>query len=1463
MSEHRLGIDVGSTTVKLLLLDEAGETIFSGYERHRSDIGGALGAMLGKAAESLPSGLGRMRVAVTGSAGIGAAERLRLPFVQEVIACSRAVEERLPGAEVAVELGGEDAKITYFGDRLEQRMNGSCAGGTGAFIDQMAALLGTDPSGLDGLAACASTVYPIAARCGVFAKADVQPLVNEGARREDLAASVLQAVVNQTISGLACGRPIRGRVAFLGGPLHYLSELRRRFACTLRLRPDEILVPSDGRLFVALGAALCSQDSESEVELGELAERARLPRSFDDGAPRLKPLFVSDGELSAFRSRHGSARLPRQDPALHRGPAFLGIDAGSTTTKLALVDTEGRLLASSYEANGGHPLSVVLRALGGVYAALPPGSFIGRACATGYGESLVRAALGADEGEGETVAHCKAAQALFPDADAILDIGGQDMKFLRLKGGSISSVLLNEACSSGCGSFLEGFARSLGLDAQAFSALALESRSPVDLGSRCTVFMNSRVKQAQKEGALPEDIAAGLAYSVVKNALHKVIRLRQASDVGQRVVVQGGSFASEAVLRAFELVSGIVPVRPVETGLMGAYGAALIARARWTEGGRSSVLGPDRLDSFTYRTEPERCSGCANSCLLTITRFASSPGDRGAHVTGNRCERGALRAVGGLAVNAGKNGAGAHESSGNIPPDLYAWKYRALFDRPSLAPDRAPRGQIGIPRSLNLYENYPFWHALLSELGFCVELSPRSSKAVYERGMDTIPSESACYPAKLAHGHAACLVDRKLPAIFYPCIPREERFVPGSDNCFNCPIVTSYPEVLLNNIDAFRDGSALYLDPFLPIASPRRLARRIAEEFSRFGVAQREAERAVDAAVAAESEYRRELRREGEAALAWVEERGAHGIVLAGRPYHADPEVNHGIPSLVTGLGMAVISEDSIAHLGNVARPLRVVDQWAYHSRLYAAAALVAGREDLDLVQLISFGCGLDAVTSDQVEEILAASGKPYTSVKIDEHANLGAARIRLRSLAAAIHERRGGAAMTDRRDAKSEGSPPTTMGSTHERPTFTKAMRKERTILAPQMSPIHFGILERAFRLSGYKLDVLPSLRGADLARVVDEGLRSVNNDACYPSILVVGQIVDAFRSGRYDADRTAVIITQTGGGCRATNYIAFIRKALADAGLARVPVISLNAAGLESNPGFRITLHFLARALEAILYGDALMRMLYRVRPYEAKPGSADALAALWAARCGEALSHASPLRFYSTLRAMERDFEELPLRSIPRKPRIGVVGEILVKFHPDANGRIVEEIEAEGGEAVVPDLYDFFLYSSFNGIFRRRKLAGSAWDEARARLAAFALEFLRLPWRLALRSSRRFASPARIEELARGVDGIVQLGNCTGEGWFLTAEMVELIQGGVDGIACLQPFACLPNHVTGKGMLKELRRRYPGVPVAAIDFDPGASEVNQQNRLKLLMAGARRRFGRGPGLARRDDAGHTHSV
>ncbi|HOQ17090.1 MAG TPA: acyl-CoA dehydratase activase-related protein [Defluviitaleaceae bacterium] len=1392
-----VGLDVGSTTVKIVVIDSENTILFSRYQRHYSDIKQTIINLLTETYRCFPNE--HITIGITGSGGLSISEWLNIDFVQEVIAGAKAVETFIPETDVAIELGGEDAKITYFEGSIEQRMNGTCAGGTGSFIDQMASLLKTDAPGLNELAKNHKTIYPIAARCGVFAKTDVQPLLNEGAAKEDIAASVFQAVVNQTISGLACGKPIRGNVAFLGGPLSFLSELRKRFIETLNLKEDQVFAPENAEYFVALGAAILSK-KQKPVSFKALYKRLPgLKEAESHEIQRMRPLFISQEELEAFRKRHEVYRVKRNELSSYTGKCFLGIDAGSTTTKVALIDEEGALLYSHYGSNEGNPLASVIKVLKDLYSKLPKEATIAYSAVTGYGEALIKAALKVDIGEIETIAHYKAADFFLPGVNFILDIGGQDMKCLRIKDGVIDKIMLNEACSSGCGSFIETFANSLNMSVSDFAKEALMAEHPVDLGSRCTVFMNSRVKQAQKEGASIGDLSAGLSYSVIKNALFKVINLKSPDEMGDKVIVQGGTFYNDAILRSFELVSGREPVRPDIAGIMGAFGAALIAKEKY-KGEETTLLSADRLNVFSTQTTQKRCPLCPNQCHLTVNTFS----DGRYFISGNRCER----------------GAGVEVKKEHLP-NLFDYKYKRIFSYKPLSEEEAKRGTIGIPRVLNIYENYPFWFTFFTNLGFRVELSPRSSKKVFERGIETIPSESVCYPAKLTHGHIMSLIEKGITRIFYPCLPYEKQEDPGANNHYNCPIVTSYPEVIKNNMEVLKEKGILFMNPFLPIDHKERLKERLYEEFRIFGISKEEIDRATELAWAEEEKVKKDIRQKGEEVLKYLEENHIKGIVLSGRPYHIDPEIHHGIPDLINALGMAVLTEDSIAYLGQVQRPLRVIDQWVYHSRLYAAAHLVGTKDYLELVQLNSFGCGLDAVTTDQVREILEGHGKIYTVLKIDEGNQLGAARIRLRSLKAAMEERSQNikAAKKDIR---------------LKRPVFTKEMKKTYTILAPQMAPYQFEFLQEAFCASGYNLEVLPSVDYA----AVDVGLKYVNNDACYPSIIVVGQLISALQSGKYDLDKTAIIITQTGGGCRATNYIAFLRKALKDANMAHVPVISLNALGLEKNPGFKITPKLLKRAIMALLYGDLLVRVLLRVRPYEKIQGSAELLYKQWAEKCKKAIHRCRHKEFKENVWNIVKDFDHLEIKN-QTKPRVGLVGEILVKYHPTANNNVIGLVENEGAEAVLPDLTGFFLYGAYNSTFKYEKLAGSRKEKWAGLALIKMIEYYQKDIIKALEKSKRFEAPKSIYELAEGVEDILSIGNQTGEGWFLTAEMVELIESGVENIICMQPFACLPNHVTGKAMIKPLKQKYPGANIVAVDYDPGASEVNQLNRIKLMLS------------------------
>jgi predicted CoA-substrate-specific enzyme activase len=1410
-----LGLDVGSTTVKIIVLDERETVLFARYQRHLSEVRGTVGQLLREAALALPRA--RWSAALSGSGAIALAEEMGLPFVQEVVASGIWIRRRIPDADVAIELGGEDAKLTFFTGGADQRMNETCAGGTGAFIDQMAAFLNTDPAGLDALADSFSTLYPIASRCGVFAKTDILPLLNEGCSRNDIAASIMQAVVNQTISGLARGRGITGKVVFLGGPLAFLPSLRQRFVETLMLDADHAIFPDRAEYCVAMGAALFAGGKGREQPPGRCvaAPAALLPRHMiavlEQGAggerqQHLPALFSSREEREEFHVRHAGKRLERACLEEFDGDAWLGVDSGSTTIKAVLVDDRSRLLYSSYAPNQGDPLRAAVAVLSEIYARARPGLHIRGAAVTGYGSALLAAGLRADVDEVETVAHFTGAKFFLPKVSYILDIGGQDIKCMRIRSGVIDRIQLNEACSAGCGSFIESFARSLDMPLERFVEAALSADSPVDLGTRCTVFMNSRVKQAQKDGADVGDIAAGLSYSVVRNACYKVMKITNMDELGEHVVVQGGSFINDALLRALERQLGRNVVRPDVAGLMGAFGAALLARERMSPDAPSTILGPEELKKFSARVSTARCRHCSNRCLLTITTFA----DKSRFSSGNRCERGA----------------------GAVPrdlPNLYRYKYARLFEHYTPLPrDKAPRGSVGIPRTLNIYENYPLWFTLFTALGFRVELSTPSSKELFFKGYGTIPSQTVCYPAKLAHGHILDLIERNVDCIFYPCLPFEQKHFSTQAGNFNCPVVIGYPELLAKNIGELRQAGIPIIHHFLPL-DQTVLAKRLRHIplFAEIPLA--ELEDAVRRAFAEMEAFKNDMSRAGEEALRELHDKGIFGIVLAGHPYHVDPEVHHGIPELIVSCGMGVLTEDSVAHLMPDPGLLRVVDQWTYHARLYRAGAYVADTDNLAVLQLVSFGCGLDAVTADQLEEIVTMRGRLYAQIKIDEGDNLGPARIRIRSLLAALRERkcRQDSQQTIPRMNVYKGSPP-----------FTEAMRDTHTILVPQLSPIHFQFIEAIFSAEGYKVVQLPTVE----RHAIELGLRYVNNDACFPAIVVVGQLLHAVRGGLYDADRIAVMISQTGGGCRATNYIAFLRKALVDCGLDHIPIISFNMQGMEKNPGFRLTGRLLRRLIAAGFYGDALMRMLRRVSPYEVVPGSARALAAEWAKKGREAILSGSPIGYERTMFAMVGAFDSLPLLTEERNPRVGLVGEILLKYHPDANNRAAEIVEQEGGEAVVPDLMDFVLYSFYDSIFNYRHLAGS-WKAYATGLFSIAfLECCRWGMRKALERSRRFTPPVRFRELRHKARSLISLGHQTGEGWLLTAEMVELLESGVNNILCMQPFGCLPNHITGKGLLKELKHRFPDANIAAVDYDPGASEANQINRIKLMMSVAK---------------------
>ena len=976
----RIGIDIGSTTVKVVVLDEQNKLLFRSYERHFSKV-------REKACEILSSIAPRfsgqdIRLVITGSAGLGVAKASGIDFVQEVYATAAAVNEYIPDTDAVIELGGEDAKIIFFGGALEERMNGSCAGGTGAFIDQMATLMNVTADELDTLSLKHEKIYPIASRCGVFAKSDIQPILNQGGRKEDVAASIFQAVVDQTIAGLTQGRELKGKIVFLGGPLHFLKGLRERFVETLKLDEAHAIFPEDGDCFAAIGAALCASDYDSMPfdKALKLLEESREATTTLNTAPQL---FKSQEEYDEFCQRHNSSHPPVVDAAAYEGDAYLGIDAGSTTTKLALIAPDGGLLYTYYHSNQGNPVAIVREQLDKIYALCGDRIHIKGSAVTGYGEDLIKNAFRCDLGLVETVAHLNAAKHFNPDVDFIIDIGGQDMKCFKIRNGAVDSIMLNEACSSGCGSFIETFAKALGYNIADFAKLGLFTEKPVNLGSRCTVFMNSSVKQAQKDGASVADISAGLAISIVKNAIYKVLRMSSADELGQHIVVQGGTFHNDAVLRAFEQELGRNVTRPTIAGLMGAFGAALAAKDLALE--KSQILTHEELKAFQHTAKPITCNGCTNHCSLTINQF-----DGGRRfISGNRCSK----PLGGKQEHM---------------PDLMKYKYEKLRAMHGVGQGDGSRGKIGIPFALNMYENLPFWFEFFTKLNFDVVLSPESSRQLYIKGQRTIPSDTVCYPAKLVHGHVLSLLEEGVDTIFYPCMSYnfDEHI---SDNNYNCPVVAYYPDLIAANIPALEGRH--FIHEYFGLHRPKDFEKRAAVYFQKeFGIPKKETVAAARAAYQAYADYETDVRKTAQEYIDFARRNDCPIMVVAGRPYHMDPEINHGINDLVTGFRFVLITEDSVAWEMDK-QPRTVLNQWTFHARMYNAARYVCTQEDMELIQLVSFGCGVDAITGDEMRSILEEGGKLYTQLKIDDISNLGAVKIRIRSLIAAIEERKKRAA--------------------------------------------------------------------------------------------------------------------------------------------------------------------------------------------------------------------------------------------------------------------------------------------------------------------------------------------------------------------------------------------------------------------------------------------------------------------
>ena len=1395
-----LGIDIGSTTIKYALVDSNKTIIAARYERHKSAVVQTLKELLKDLTDRMDCQHARVRL--SGSGALILASVTGTSFVQEVVAAGTFLRANDPLLDVAVELGGEDAKIIYLTQGVELRMNEACAGGTGAFIDQMASLLDTDPKGLNDLAEHAKRSHPIASRCGVFAKTDVVALLNSGVSREDIARSIFEAVADQAISGLACGRPIAGRVAFLGGPLHFLPELAHAFERKLKAQGTAFEHFNNAQYAVAYGAALDALDNalESEATLGDFLQKLAPISTIAGETNVLAPFFNNEEERTAFKTRHASHCAKKASLENAAGDLFLGIDLGSTTVKLALIDRDGAILDSWYDHNEGDPLPKLIPKVLQLAAKVPSGAHIRSICTTGYGASLAQAALGSQFNEVETLAHQRAAVAFDPQTSYVIDIGGQDMKCLKVKGGAIADVKLNEACSSGCGSFIETYAKQLGLTLDDFVERALRARHPCDLGTRCTVFMNSKVKQAQSAGATVDDIAAGLCHSIVLNALHKVLRIADTKQLGEHVLVQGGTFLNDAILRAFELYIGREVIRPDIAGLMGAYGAALIAKERTTEQTPVLDLSEKALDLSDVKTTQFRCQSCNNHCLLTLHRFASGQ----KHVSGNRCDF-ALK------------GAEAKNEEHFIDKKL-----ALLFNREPLPADTAPRGTIGMARVLNIYEHYPYWFELFTKLGFHVELSPYSDHYIAGLGVESIPSQSLCLPAKLAHGHVTWLAKKGVKKIWLPCVPKERTNFQNVPGRFACPVVGGYPEALKLNFECTHKESSL-LTPFVDLNEAATVIKAVAEAFPEINVT--EIKEAVQSAESAQQTYQRQIRQMGEKCWREHEISKTPLVVIASHPYHMDPFVNHGICTLIASMGVEIVTEDSIAHMAPDTTSLDVIDQWTFHSRLYRAAELVRDKSWAELVHLVSFGCGLDAITSEQVKRILEPAGKLYTMLKIDEGDTLGAARIRLRSLFAAVKDRRNNAAGIHE-------SPVVWHSNAPKKPLNPKAVK---TIYVPQMAPIHFPILESALKSLGYNVKLLPEVR----PEAIQLGLRYVNNDACYPAIVVIGQLLDTVLSKDFDRETSALLLAQTCGPCRATNYATLLKWALKDLDMDDLPVITISTYKITGTEHLPLGLKGINRIALGVLYGDLLQKLYLKTRSYEIEKGSAQALLLKWQAIASRDIDKGRRgLRQNAKL--MAEDFAAVA-KTQSEKPQVGIVGEILLKYHPQANLQILEELFAEGAEPRLGDISSFLLYCLYDPVFQAKTLNGSKTRAFVSALLVDYFESLRSIANEALVEAGFDGMPTLKEHLKR-LKSLMSPAQQAGEGWLLTAEMVEFLETGAPNVLCLQPFACLPNHITGKGVMRVLRELYAGANLCAIDFEAGTSRANFTNRLKLFMAQAK---------------------
>lgn len=1442
-----LGIDVGSTTAKVVMLDRKNALVYHTYQRHQAQVARLLAGEIARLMDQF--GDIPVRLCVTGSVGMQTAQQLQAEFLQEVVAATTYARQLHPEARALIDIGGEDAKVVFFdGQRTELRMNGNCAGGTGAFIDQMSVLMGVSNKEMNDLAMKATTVYPMAARCGVFAKTDIQNLMSRNLPESDIAASIFHSIAVQTVTTLSHGCTFSPPILLCGGPLTFLPALRKAFASYLHLSDNDFITSPNSNLIPAMGCALRARKEEKTVMLSTLLQRVKTT-TVTHWHSNLDPLFQDADDYARWKADKDRFQIAEAPLRSGRQDVFLGIDSGSTTTKVvALRFDEGRpvMVFSDYRMNLGNPILAVRKDLERMEEECQKAGADLRilgSCSTGYGEELIHTAFHLSGGMIETMAHYHAARQLMPDVSFILDIGGQDMKAIFVDHGAVVRMELNEACSSGCGTFIQTFATNLGYRVEDFARLACESKAPCDLGTRCTVFMNSKVKQVLREGVGVADISAGIAYSVIKNCLYKVLKFRDARALGKHVVLQGGTMRNDAVVRAFERLSGVTVARSSHPELMGAIGCALHA-AEMTVGKQDSALSvtanqeegrtiSDLLAQATYATRQLQCRGCQNQCRVTRYTFA----DGARFYTGNRCER--------VFNNAGKS-----RFKGE---NIYTYKYQLLFDRPSEGLPSgacalqaqggavAPRAVIGIPRALNIYENYPFWNTLLRACGFQVVLSPESTYAHYEQALGTVMADNICFPAKLVHSHIEALdKDERVDRILMPYVVYERQEDPKHTiNSFNCPIVSGYSDVIKSAMDLHKPFDA----PVINFSDEKLLRRQIVAYLHTLGVSKHEAQKAVALALETQRTYGHQLKERCKEILKKSRAEGRLTILLAGRPYHTDPLIQHKLSEMVAALGVNVISEDLLRETPDlVGADTYLVKQWAYMNRIMKAAQWVAGEgKDVHFVEMTSFGCGPDAFIQDENRDILRRAGKPFTLLKIDDVSNVGSLKLRVRSLVESLREQQKDTVKQKGQKAGAgEGQPMKKGHSTAlpQLPPFTAADRRKK-ILAPYLTNYLSPMIPALLKLMGYDVEVLPM---AD-EKSADLGLKNANNEVCYPATLIVGDIIKALQSGRYDLKNVAVAMSQTGGQCRATNYVGLIKRAMMANGFGNIPVITLGVtvAADGSDAGSQFTIDwkkYAGIAVTSILFGDALNEIYYATVVREREPGLAKRLRDEALRTCCRLIPHNRPKELLRLLDETARKFDAAALDE--EHPRVGIVGEIFLKFNPFSHQFLEKYIVSKGIEVVPPLLAPFFLQEFVNvGVQKDLGLKRSHLPN----MAVKALYQLVIGRRIRQINTicnhfRYFRPFSDIYSDAEAAKPIVNLAAQFGEGWLLPADVVGYLHDGINNVLSLQPFGCIANQVISKGIEKKLNQLYPQLNMLSLDFDSGVSAVNITNRLLLFL-------------------------